>query len=258
MNKNIYVIGALLVILFVASPSLQATARRDRSSARQTDYGYVVVRNSKYVVVVPHALDEANTELVGEKVAYSLGATLVVNNKYFKATNSRASSDPEHIEDFNELDWNGYSYEWDDRVEAMHDFYLDLDRSNRDTVVVFIHGMRDSYGMGADIGAGVKWYNGELLGTDEHPNSGSYTGCITADLSRVQQLANTLDRYTDRYCGMSTYIGGRYAAWDRNTGTQWFCGTDDESIQIELARTIRNNPSVAAKMVVRAVRSAYG
>lgn len=231
---------------------------------KKTNYGIKEKGKSGFVIVAPHAAgDDLKTGEIAQSIAKQLKASLVVNEKYVKPTNSKAGVKP--VRDFNRLPFkkNG-KYEWSGKREDKHmkEFYDDIEKiakSINKPVIVFIHGMIDRYGIDIDIGCGAKYdkKDGKLKGTekpDKHPKAGESTGIITANLKKMEELKKF---FCDR--DQKTDIGRKFAAWSKRNGVQYHTGTPHGSFQLEITSRLRkkNKLNYTSRIIAEALKSIY-
>lgn len=239
-----------------------------------TNYGTRKKRNSKFIVVAPHAAgDDLRTKELAEQIAEQLNASLVVNEKYLKPSNSRAGTHP-HVEDFNKLSWSSQrqEYSWTSKHPHMKEFYdhirefAEVARQHGDgrAIIVYIHGMSDNnQNIGVDIGFGAKYHQGRLKGThgtrDKHPESGSNAGVIRAKREDVEELKGTLEQRLSQDHHLRVGIGDRYAAWSRQDGIQYHAGSPDHSFQLEISSLLRQprNIGYISKLIANALKEVY-
>lgn len=206
----------------------------------KTEYGIKRPGNSRFIIVAPHAGgDDLKTGFIARRIARILGAYLVVNNKFFKPTNSKAALDPEHVEDFNKLNWYKYEYRLRRRKKEMRAFYKDiLDFSDEagekygQAVAIYIHGMNDDQ-FGVDLGAGVKHVNDQKV----HNADCGYkcSGVETMHLDTVKKIKQLLEKEIMSKYNLRVGIGELYSAWGRRIGVQIHkYKRDDLAIQIEI------------------------
>ncbi|HLC77170.1 MAG TPA: hypothetical protein VJH04_03110 [archaeon] len=238
-----------------------------------TSYGAKDSGESKFVIVAPHAAgDDINTGPISNNIAYLLKAYRVVNNEFVKPRNSRAISDGSNVEDFNRLSWNRNRYVWDGKKSEMSEFYNDIRAyaedarrfgHDRRAVVAYIHGMEDRPDfLAIDIGCGLKYDGTSLKGTngttDKHPEAGANTGVVRGTRQEMRQLQADFDR---RLASVDqrfrTGIGEYKAAWSRSNGIQWHAGTYDASFQLEINKTLRDNPEGTSRIIADALRRIY-
>ena len=115
----------------------------------ETSYWYKVKNDSRFIIIATHAAgDDMNTWELWEIISHNLWASLVVNNKFIKRTNSRAKNFPEIVENFNNLPWNPQKmvYEWNNRKPEMKDFFSDIDQlleNIEKPIYIHIHWMKN-------------------------------------------------------------------------------------------------------------------
>ena len=130
----------------------------------RTNYGRKRKGSSKFVVVAPHAAgDDIGTKEIAEEISRHSDAFLVVNENYIKPSCSRATSNPDNVEDFNELSWSSSNqrYLWQRKHPHMKEFFGHIKEFAEEAreygdgraIVVYIHGIADSTEqIGIDIG----------------------------------------------------------------------------------------------------------
>ncbi|MBN2052227.1 hypothetical protein JW756_01875 [Candidatus Woesearchaeota archaeon] len=241
----------------------------------QTNYGLRSKGSSRFVVVAPHAAgDDLRTKEIAEEIARQLNASLVVNNKYIKPSNSNAEAKPHLVEDFNKLSWSSgqQKYLWSKKHPHMKEFYdhvkefAEHARSYGDgrAIVVYIHGAGDnSEKIGIDIGFGAKYHQGRLKGTqgrsDRHPAAGNNTGVLRANREDIEKLKQTLEERLSDDHNLKVGVGENFAAWSRQDGVQYHAGTSDHSFQLEISSFLRKdaNTKYTAKLIADALKAIY-
>ena len=238
-----------------------------------TSYGAKYIGESKFVIVAPHAAgDDINTGSISGNVAYLLKAYRIMNNKFVKPRNSRAMTDGSNVEDFNHLSWYRNEYVWGGKKPEMSEFYSDVRAYSEDArkhshdrraVITYIHGMEDRPDfLAIDIGCGLKYDGNRLKGTqgtaDKHPESGTNTGVVRATRQEMEKLQADLGRcITSVDPRFRAGIGEYKAAWSRSNGIQWHAGTNDASFQLEINKTLRDNPEGTSRIIADAIRNVY-
>ena len=241
----------------------------------RTNYGQKKKGSSEFVVVAPHAAgDDIRTKEIAEEISRHLNASFVVNDKYIKPTNSRASSNPDTVEDFNKLSWSNSNqrYLWQRKHPHMKEFYDHIKEfaegarqyGDGRAIVVYIHGIADNpEQIGIDIGFGARYHNGRLKGTqgrrDKHPDSGRNTGIVRAKRAHMEQLKDTLEEKLSGDHELQAGIGEHYAAWSRQDGIQYHAGSNDHSFQLEISSLLRKQTNVkyTAKLIADALKEVY-
>jgi hypothetical protein len=246
---------------------------------KRTNYGTKRKGSSKFVIVAPHAGgDDIRTKDLAEAIARHLNASIVVNDTYIKETNSRASTNPHLVSDFNKLSWNRTAkrYMWDNRHPHMKEFYEHISElakhaksyGNGRSIIVYIHSLKDYPDLvGIDIGFGAKMHQGLLKGTRRsgnippHPNKGKNTGVLRADREDMLNLQKNLEqRINELNPQLRVTHGEHYAAWDSRDGIQWHRGSEDEtSFQLEFSAYLRRpeNLESVAKMISDSLKEVY-
>jgi len=221
-----------------------------------TKYGEKSAGKSEFVVVASHAAgDDMKTAIVARKLAEKLKASLIINKKYFKPSNSRADKIPERVEDFNDLTWSTKrgKYVWRRKQPDMKLFYNDLDTlcekarkyspKNKATAI-HIHGIY-SKDVGIDIGVGVKKFNhgNKVFGSIFHKESGGNTGAITLKISLAKKIKKELNKNLKKDHDLTATLGESYSGWSRQSAIQFHkhSGRDDYAIQFEINHTLRSN-----------------
>mgnify|MGYP006411711937 FL=1 len=240
-----------------------------------TNYGSKKKGSSKFVIVAPHAAgDDIRTKEIAEEISRHLNSALVINERYIKPSNSRASSNPNRVEDFNKLSWSSTNqkYLWQRKNPHMKEFYDHIKEFAEEArqygagkaIVVYVHGMADNpEQIGIDIGFGAKYHQGRLKGTqgrrDKHPNAGRNTGLVRAKRVHMEELKDTLEEKLLVDNGLKAGIGKHYAAWSRQDGIQYHAGTKDHSMQLEISSLLRkpNNIKSVAKLIADALKEVY-
>ena len=215
-----------------------------------TNYGYKRPGTSRFIVVAPHAAgDDLKSAFIARRLARRLKAACVVNDKYFKPTNSRASREPEFVEDFNRLSRGRKSqyYLWRRKKPAMKEFFDDVRQYCREVksltpgkkaVVIYIHGMPDN-GVDIDLGVGLhaKKNKGRFLGSQK--SDYDCTGVLTIRFKQLKDLRRLLlDGLPE---DIALGIGQRHRAWSRLTAVQFHkhAPRNDFAMQIEFSRRLR-------------------
>ncbi len=238
----------------------------------KTNYGEKKEGTSRFVIVAPHAAgDDLRTKEISELVSRELNASYVINEKYIKPTNSRASSSPDKVEDFNKLSWSNANreYLWGGKNPEMKEFYSDVgelandarQHGNGKSVVVYVHGFADNpEKIGIDIGFGARYHGNKLKGTkgdNKHPNAGMCSGVVRAKRADMEELRETLEEKL--FDGLKVGIGSKYAAWSRQNGIQYHAGTGNDSFQLEISRLLRKpeNIEYTANLIANALKKVY-
>jgi len=243
----------------------------------RTHYGMKKRGKSRFVIVAPHAAgDDLKTKEIADSIARYLDAFFVINTKYKKITNSQIKNQPVILkrigEDFNKLVWPKRIDEWADKQRHKKEFYDDIKefvtcvhKYNKNSVIIYIHGMRDGNDkIGIDIGCGLKYCNGKLLSATRHPNSGNNTGVRRMRRIDAEKLKQILTRKISKY-NLRTGIGEakrgmqEFAAWDRRNGIQFHAGSNDISFQLELAYLLRRRENLGntSKIIAEALKLVY-
>ncbi|MBI2445834.1 hypothetical protein HYV43_05585 [Candidatus Micrarchaeota archaeon] len=237
----------------------------------RTLYGFRQEGRTHFVIVAPHAAgDDLRTKEVAQHLARQLGASLVVNEKFIKPSNSAASRRPQDVEDFNQLPWTERGYGWARKKAPMKQFYDHVkalaatarSRGGGRAVIIYIHGMEDnSQQVGIDIGAGAKYHRGAIRGAGgsrPHPEAGSNTGVVRAKRADIDTLKSKLDENLQEH-GLRADVGRFQPAWSRQNGVQFHAGTPDHSIQLELSTFLRKHSNVeaTASIIANALKATY-
>jgi len=253
------------------------------------NYGKKQERDSKYVIVAPHAAgDDIHSGDIAEKVAEILQASLVVNERFVKPNNSNALENLVNVEDFNRLSCKkkknndgeviGHEYNWENKKPEMKKFYDDIQAYVQDAkkhgnpVVVYIHGMRDGQDdVGIDIGYGVKHNDqGKLVSAKKHPEAGKNSGVRRASYKQISKVKESLKQGLKNQ--ESNYKVGiaqakrknaqgkniEFAAWSRSNGIQFHAGDENvASFQLEICKSLRDKPDYCAKLIANAILAGY-
>jgi len=218
----------------------------------ETIYGYKRPGNSQFVIVAPHAGgDDRKTGVLARQIAKRLDASVVVNKKYFKATNQKAQDNPEFIEDFNKLSWsNKHShYIWRRKKPAMKAFFQDIISYSKlakkqslenKAIVVYIHGIRDE-SIGLDLGVGLRAKKDSNRFHGSSRSDYYSTGVPTIRIRYIKDLKNSLMKRLPAPWQLS--IGGRFPAWSKRAAIQFHKhrGRDDYALQLEINHLLKNN-----------------
>jgi len=215
-----------------------------------TNYGYKRPGEGRFVVVAPHAAgDDLKSGFIARALARRLRAACVVNDKYFKPTNSRAKDAPEFVEDFNRLSRGRKSnrYLWKRKKPAMKEFFDDVRQFCREVkkmtpgkkaVVIYIHGMPDN-GVDIDLGVGLhaKKNKARFLGSKK--NDYDCTGVLTVRFKQLKELRRLI--IGGLPAGIVLGIGQRHRAWSRLTAVQFHkhAPRNNFAMQIEFSRRLR-------------------
>ena len=247
----------------------------------RTNYGIKEKGKSRFIIVAPHAAgDDLRTGKVTQNIAGQLKASLVINKKYVKRTNSKAGIKP--VRDFNRLPLIKGVYKWGKKQGSRHmkefysdimDFVKSIHQRKEKPVIVFIHGMRNGKDkIKIDIGFGVKEYKGKLLGTRgarKHPDAGSNKGVVRANRKDMINLKKHLNSY-DLKIGIGEAErfnkNGRrlqFTAWSKLNGTQYFSKDlikiPTYSFQLEIDRSLRNKNKLknTSKIITDTLKLGY-
>jgi phage replication-related protein YjqB (UPF0714/DUF867 family) len=227
----------------------------------QTQYGWRSTGESKFVIVAPHgAGDDELTELVAEEVARIMDAAAVVNTEY-----RRESCDLNDISDVT-TDQRKQQF-FADITQAAEEArqYSSIDHDGEEhALVVYIHGMKDRGDKGIDIGIGAKWREkkGRYQGAEYHPKAVKEDGTrmegkVRTNIEMARQTRISLDDTLGSEKGRTAGMGKVFAAWDEHNGIQYHAGTEDHSIQIEISRSLREDPEYIAGVIATALQDAY-
>ena len=227
-----------------------------------TNYGYKrPAISGRFVVVAPHAAgDDLKSAFIARRLARRLGAACVINDKYFKPTNKRATHESEFVEDFNRLSRGRKSnyYLWRRKKPAMKDFFDDIREycravkkltPGKKPVVIYVHGMPDN-GVDIDIGVGLhaKKNKGRFVGSRKSDYSCS--GVLTVRFKQLKELRRLL--LAKLPADVALGIGQRHRAWSRLTAVQFHkhAPRNDFAMQIEFSRRLRFD-KVKRKCIIR-------
>ena len=216
-----------------------------------TNYGYKrPAASGRFIVVAPHAGgDDLKSAFIARRLARRLKAACVINDKYFKPTNSRAAHEPELVEDFNRLSRGrkSHHYLWRRKKPAMKEFFDDVRQYCREVrsltpgkkpVAIYVHGMPDN-GVDIDLGVGLhaKKNKGRFVGSRK---SDYYcTGVLTVRFKQLKELRRLL--LAKLPADVVLGIGQRHRAWSRLTAVQFHkhAPRNDFAMQIEFSRRLR-------------------
>ncbi|OGY41156.1 MAG: hypothetical protein A2Y67_00990 [Candidatus Buchananbacteria bacterium RBG_13_39_9] len=221
---------------------------------KRTKYGFKKKGQSPFVIIAPHAAgDDLKTGLIARRLAKKLNAFLVINNKFFKSTNSKAKTKPEFVQDFNKLGW-GYKnrkYFWWNKKRPMRAFYsriakyCDLAKSysrEKKAVAIYLHGTKENE-IGIDIGVGIKTkkFNDKFIKSSE--SNYFCSGVPTIEIDQAKELKKLLQSELLKKYGLKVGIGCHFPAWSKRIAVQFHknCGRDDYAIQLEINKTLRQN-----------------
>jgi len=227
------------------------------------DYGYKKAGQSHFVFVAPHAGgDDLQTGKIARMLARKLKGFYIINNKFFKATNSRANQTPEQVEDFNKLYWSSKKkkYLWKRKNPAMKIFFKDVadfcdqaknfSQENK-AVAVYIHGMVSEKNF-LDIGVGLKAKNGgrnKFIGSSR---SDYYcSGVPTVPISKLKELYDLLIKEKKQFVDFLVSIGELYPAWSKRIAIQFHkeCGRNDFAVQLEINNKFKKDDIMRKKIV---------
>ncbi|MFH0987889.1 MAG: hypothetical protein V1763_00785 [Parcubacteria group bacterium] len=225
----------------------------------RTVYGRKASGGSRFVIVAPHAAgDDRNTARLARHLAKLLDASIVINNKYFKFTNSKAALKPQYIEDFNELSWSKKKcdWRWENKKLVMKMFYDDIaemcdainTRTKGKPVCIYVHGLR-SIPLGIDIGMGLRAVNGKnrFIGSSQ---ARVYSGVPTIKISQLKKLKQLLQGPIKKDYNLDIGVGNIYSAWDKRCGIQFHrcCGRDEYAVQLEIYYLLKKTEEGVARM----------
>lgn len=219
---------------------------------KRTRYGLKKRGESQFVVIAPHAAgDDLKTGLLARRLAKKLNAFLVINNKFFKPTNSKAKIKPEFVEDFNKLGWGFKSkkYFWWNKKRPMRAFYsriakyCDLAKEHsqeKRAVAIYLHGTKEAH-IGLDLGVGLKLHKDK--NKFEGSSSSHYycSGVPTIKIGQAKKLKFLLEASLRERYGLQVAIGRHFPAWSKRIGIQFHknCGRDDYAVQLEISKILR-------------------
>lgn len=221
---------------------------------KRTKYGFKKKGESQFVVIAPHAAgDDLKTGLLARRLAKKLNAFLVVNNKFFKPTNSRAMLKPDQVQDFNKLGW-GYKsqkYFWWNKKKPMRAFYSRISKycnqakqfsREKKAVAIYLHGTKEDH-IGIDIGAGLrglKFKNRFIGSSHSHYHC---TGVPTLKINQIKMMKAKLEPLLEQKYGLKVGVGHHFPAWSKRIGIQFHknCGRDDYAMQLEISKFLRQH-----------------
>jgi len=233
-------------------------------------YGTKVLRNSKFIIVAPHAGgDDLHTKELAEEIARLVDGSVIINEEYVQKTSTRSYQNP-YVEDFNDLPFSDeqHEYLWNKRHPDMKAFYADIKEltetarkyGNGKAIIIYIHGMDDNEtNLGIDIGFGAKYFDGKLKGAREHPDAQNNNGEIRSKPEDIEKLRALLaDKLKADYL-INVGIGERFAAWSRHNGVQYHFGTSDYSFQLEISQFLRKPQRIkySSQLIADAVKAVY-
>ena len=223
---------------------------------KQTHYGKKNNGKSPFIIIATHgAGDDKKTGIIAQKLAIKLNAFVIVNNRFFKPTNSRAKTFPKKIEDFNRLRWNYVknNYAWKRKNPEMKLFYDDIASystqartfsKNNKAFCIHIHGM-NSDTIGFDIGAGVKYHKESYNYLESHQDKTAKTcsGRSTISPLKIYTLQKELEKNLQTYFPFTVTIGKIFSGWSKRSAIQFHKheGRDDNAVQIEINHILRSN-----------------
>ncbi len=221
-----------------------------------TEYGYKKNGASRFVVVAPHAAgDDYRTGKIARKIAENLNGFLIINNKYFKASNSKAAERPEFVEDFNKLYWSRKKEKhiWSRKKPAMQTFFFDIEKycilardysPDHKAIIIYIHGMKFP-DVAIDLGVGLKAKKNKLRFYSGAQSLGSFSGAPTFPIGKLKELQKLLEKAMLTRYNLGVSIGQYYAAWSKRIAVQFHKhnGRNDMAIQIEINKEIRQKIS---------------
>lgn len=222
-----------------------------------TNYGFKRYGKNKFVIIAPHAAgDDLKTALVAAKLSKKINAGLIVNNKYFKISNSKAKNNPEYTEDFNRLSWSykHHKYLWSKKKPAMKDFFLDIDlfcqqasiySNEKKAIAIYIHGIKNKK-TGIDIGVGLKSINGKNKFINSNKKINNNGGFITIKINQLKKLHHNLHQKLKKEYNLSASVGKKYIGWSKQSAIQFHKheGRNDYSLQLEINRKLRNKKNI--------------
>ncbi|MBU1132064.1 hypothetical protein KKC32_02345 [Patescibacteria group bacterium] len=220
----------------------------------ETEYGKKKAGKSRFVVIAPHSAgDDLKTGYIARLLAMELDASVVVNNKYFKSTNSKAGRKPDYIEDFNKLSWSGTNdkYMWKSKKPAMKQFFDDIielcelarEKSGKEkAVAIYIHGMAHEK-LALDLGIGLRAKNGNNRFIGSSKSEYYCSGVPTIRISDLKKLRMLLQDPLQRKYGLSVGVGFEYPAWGKRIAVQFHKheDRDDYAIQLEINNILKKN-----------------
>jgi len=214
----------------------------------------MTVQTTHFILVAPHAAgDDLRTGEIAKAMAEKLNAPAIINKTFIKPANSRASREPNKVEDFNKLPWRGNQYDWKRKKPEMKQFYdsiLQVASKFPQAVVLFIHGFKSST-IAVDIGMGAKLVQGRLSGDP----TGRNTGARKCPAEKTLQLQ---DAFSKQFPDLRITIGEENAAWSRLNGVQ-YVPSPHIAIQLELNQKLRerSNVETTADKLVKALLAVW-
>lgn len=220
-----------------------------------TTYGFKRPGQSRFVIIAPHAAgDDLKTGLIAKKLADSLNGWLIVNNRYYKKSNRRATRYPEFAEDFNRLSWSKKKnkYLWARKKPAMKKFYQDISyfcdqietALNCQAAVIYLHGIKDKK-IGIDLGAGIK-----LIKESNHFLRSKYSadnnsGLTTLKIGQIKKIKKLLQNNLKKEYNLNVSVGKKHTGWSKLSAIQFHKhqGRDDFALQIEINFFLRQKPN---------------
>ena len=220
----------------------------------QTNFGIKKKGCNNIIIVAPHAAgNDLYTERIARAVAQSLDAYFVVNNRH-----RRADCDLNDISDIRTNSKKKEFFKAIDRYarEARQHSARGYDRREH-SLVIYIHGMKDREDLGIDIGIGAKFHRGLYKSAREHPQGGRNTGVIRTSTKLARQARIAMDKELKRNKNLRALMGKRFPAYNKYNAIQHHAGTPDHSMQIEINRTLRDQPEYTARVIAKGIQKAY-
>jgi len=221
-----------------------------------TSYGYKLKRQSPFVIIAPHASgDDQKTATITRQLAERLGASMIVNRKFFKPENRKAKDKPAYIEDFNQLRWSQLKnqYLWSSKKVAMYEFFKDVSRccdnarkyaTEHKSIAVYIHGIRDKE-IGVDLGVGIKARGDRNKFAESLSSTASNSGRATIKISKLKKIRRILNEGMQEKFKLIATVGCIFIGWSRRSAIQFHKheGRNDYAIQLELNKKVRRKES---------------
>lgn len=220
-----------------------------------TDYGRRKRGHSPFVIIAPHAAgDDLKTGRLARQLARKLNGFIIINNQYFKKSNSRAAQFPERIEDFNKLSWSHTKsrYLWKKKKSEMKVFFKHVAEfcdqaqafsAEKRAVAIYLHGMNHET-VGVDLGVGLRERKkkNRFVGSFQSYQYYGYkcSGVPTLKIKQIKEIRKRLQEKLSVDYNMNASVGV-YPAWSKRIAIQFHkhCGRNDYALQLEIHRKFR-------------------
>ncbi len=238
---------------------------------QETNYGIQRPGQSQFVIVAPHSAgDDLKSGLVAKCLARQLQASLVINYRYLKPKNSRATNHCDQVEDFNKLRWSNkkQKYLWAKKKPAMHEFFQDIERYaelakqfswENKAVIIYIHSL-NKVRVGVDIGAGLKSYKGNHF-EYSFKDKKNY-GKATVKINQLKLFKSLLEPDLKKIFNLKVSVGQVHTGWSRSSAIQFHKheGRNDYALQLEIGKALRTNTEniqQTANILAQALRATF-